>query len=290
MSSSSSQVDWDSLRFRALGENLADNQRWSTWGSVDRTLARGPQPWPDWLVTSEAAIDTDLGVLKTGKEADVFLLRRAVPDDAEVAEAGWSCLLAAKRYRSTKHRLFHRDTGYTEGRQVRKSRDNRAVARKSEYGRLVESGMWAHAEFATLKQLWTAGVPVPYPVQISGTEILMEFIADGDAAAPRLAQTAPGPVQLGILWGQLVEAMITLAQLGLAHGDLSPYHILVRDADSPVPEAILIDVPQVVDLVSNPQGTEFLHRDCRNVATWFVRRGLPADADALFSEVIAHAW
>lgn len=290
MSSSSSQLDWESLRYRALGEELADNQRWSTWGSVERTLARGPQPWPGWLVTSEAAIDTDLGVLKTGKEADVFLLRRAVPDDADVAEAGWSCLLAAKRYRSTKHRLFHRDTGYIEGRRVRKSRDNRAVARKSEYGRFVESGLWAHAEFTTLKKLWTAGVPVPYPVQIAGTEILMEFIADRDAAAPRLAQVTPDTAQLSLLWGQLVEAMITMARMGLAHGDLSPYNVLVRGARTPVPEAILIDVPQVIDLVANPMGPEFLHRDCRNVASWFARRGLDADADALFAEVIGHAW
>ena len=44
---------------------------------------KGPEPRPDWVVTSSGAIDTDLGVLKTGKEADVFLRRaratRTVP-------------------------------------------------------------------------------------------------------------------------------------------------------------------------------------------------------------------
>ena len=40
-------------------------------------LCRGPEPRPDWVVTSrQGAIDTELGILKTGKEADVFLVER----------------------------------------------------------------------------------------------------------------------------------------------------------------------------------------------------------------------
>ena len=62
--------------FRSYDE-LADGQRWSTWLSVE-PLSRGPEPRPDWLVTSQGAIDTELGVLKTGKEADVYLLERGV--------------------------------------------------------------------------------------------------------------------------------------------------------------------------------------------------------------------
>ena len=85
-------VDWAALQYIALSEDLGSDQRWSTWRSVDRS-SRGPKPRPGWLVTSEAALDTELGLLKTGKEADVFLIERAVPG----AE---SCLLAAKRYRA----------------------------------------------------------------------------------------------------------------------------------------------------------------------------------------------
>jgi RIO kinase 1 len=54
---------------------------------------RGPRPHPKWLVTDLAAVDTELGILKTGKEADVYLIRRHVPGTSR------SCLLAAKRYR-----------------------------------------------------------------------------------------------------------------------------------------------------------------------------------------------
>lgn len=77
------------------------------------------------------------------------------------------------------------------------------------------------------------------------------------------------------------------------HGDLSPFNLLVAGFEPPgeaEPELVVIDVPQVVDLVANPNGVEFLHRDCRNLADWFVRRGLDVDGDALLAEVLGAAW
>ncbi len=88
--------------FAAYDELEAPGQRWSTWLSVE-PLCRGPEPRPDWLVTSQGAVDTDLGILKTGKEADVFLLERADPHEPERA-----VVMAAKRYRGEEHRTFHR--------------------------------------------------------------------------------------------------------------------------------------------------------------------------------------
>jgi RIO kinase 1 len=277
-------VDWDALTFHALNEELDVDQRWSTWGSVERS-ARGPKPWPDWLVTSAAAFDTDLGVLKTGKEADVVLVERAVPDDPRQA-----CLLAAKRYRDTDHRLFHRDAAYTEGRRIRNSRDGRAMSGRTAHGRAVAAGLWARSEWTALNQLFAAGVPVPYPVQLDGSEILMEFVGDGDAAAPRLQQVRPAPAQLTELFDQLLAALRTMTGLGIFHGDLSPFNTLVAGLDGTVPRLVVIDVPQVVDLVANPNAVEFLHRDCTNMAEWFSGRGLPVDADVLLADLLAHAW
>jgi RIO kinase 1 len=242
---------------------LPVGDRWSSW---DQPAAgqRGPQPYPDWLVTELAAVDTELGIVKTGKEADVFLLSRAVPDTDR------SCLLAAKRYRDSAHRMFHRDSAYTQGRRVRRSRDTRAMANRTAVGREMLAGQWANAEFSALCQLWEAGLPVPYPVQVLGTELMMEFIGDADGtAATRLVDYGQRGAELATLWDQLVHALSMLARHGLAHGDMSAFNLLVHRG-----QLVMIDLPQIVDVIANPRGAEFLERDAVNVARWFSARGL----------------
>lgn len=256
-----------------------EDQRWSTWPAT-QPLERGPEPWPDWLVTSAAAIDTELGVVKTGKEADLLLIERAVPG-APADVPGNRSLLAAKRYRGAEHRLFHRSAVYTEGRGTRRSRDVRAVQRSSSYGREVARTEWAYAEFAALSRLAELGAPVPYPVQVSETEVLMEFIGEGRVAAPRLAQVRASRDELRDLFQQVADFMRTLALAGLAHGDLSPYNLLVHRG-----RVIAIDLPQVVDVVANPNGFDLLHRDCVNVCDWFTRQRLECDAEELFAELV----
>jgi RIO kinase 1 len=252
--------------------------RWSTWGDGEQ----GPTPRPDWVVTELAAADSELGILKTGKEADVFLLQRAVPDTDR------GCLMAAKRYRSNEHRLFHRDAGYLEGRRMRRSREMRAMANRTSFGRNLIAEQWAVAEFAALARLWSIGAPVPYPVQRSGTELLMEYLGDDDGgAAPRLAELRPTGDELRDLWHQLIDILELMASEGVAHGDLSAYNLLVHDG-----RLMLIDLPQIVDLVANPRGLEFLARDVANVATWFQSKGLSEEEGnptTLTEELIAAA-
>ena len=252
-----------------------DIPNYSSWDGA----THGPEPIPDWLVTEFRAIDTELGILKTGKEADVHLVRRAVPDERE-------CLLAAKRYRPAERRLFHRDAAYQEGRRVRRSRETRAMARRTEFGRELLAGQWAAAEFAALGALWQAGAPVPYPAQVSGLELMLEFIGDPDGtAAPRLAQCRPSPAELADLFDQCRDAMRTLARAGYAHGDLSAFNMLVHRG-----RLVLIDMPQVVDLAANPQGQDFLLRDCVNVCRWFAQRGLDTvEYEHLFGDLMAEA-
>jgi RIO kinase 1 len=281
MSQDFTQLDLDPafvFDFRAYDEPDDSDQRWSTWHDVE-PLCRGPEPRPDWVVTSRAAVDTELGVLKTGKEADVFLLERSVPDD------GPAVVMAAKRYRGEEHRSFHRSAAYTEGRRTRNTRDARALAKRSAHGRAVAAGQWAMAEWESLKRLWTLGLPVPYPVQIDGTELLMEWITHDGDSAPRLAQTRPARDLLESYFEQVREALAELARHGVVHGDLSPYNILAA-GERPV----IIDLPQVVDLVGNPSGPDFLMRDCTNVCTWFRARGLDVDEHDLFGELLAHAF
>ncbi|QCC76928.1 serine protein kinase RIO [Nocardioides daphniae] len=265
--------------FVPLADELEPGQRWSTWPSVE-PLMRGPEPLPAWLVTASGAVDTELGVLKGGKEADVFLLERRDllhPDDAVV--------MAAKRYRAPEHRAFHRAASYTEGRSVKRSRDQRALDRKSSWGRTVAAAEWAVSEWGALRRCWELGLPVPYPVQCDGTEILMEWISHDGGTAPRLAGQRPGRGLLENWYEQVRDVLHTLAGAGLAHGDLSPYNVLVAGE-----RIVVIDLPQVVDLAGNPQAGEILRRDCVNMARWFTSRGLEVDGEELFAEVLAHAW
>ncbi|HZB33361.1 MAG TPA: RIO1 family regulatory kinase/ATPase [Streptosporangiaceae bacterium] len=247
-------------------ESAPEGDRWSTW---DQSTAgeRGPRPYPDWLVTDLAAVDTELGILKTGKEADVFLVERSVPG------TGRATLMAAKRYRDSEHRMFHRDAGYLEGRRVKESRVNRAVAKRTAFGMQAIAGQWANAEFAALSRLWSAGAAVPYPIQILGTELLMEFIGAPDGtAAPRLVQLRPSPAELEDLWAQLGHVLSLMAMDGFTHGDLSAFNVLVHEG-----ELFIIDVPQIVDVIGNPRGRSFLERDVRNIGAWFVAHGLAAE-------------
>jgi RIO kinase 1 len=264
-------------------DHLPDGVSFSSWFGSEH----GPQPYPGWVLTDHNALDAERGILKTGKEADVHLVERWLPG----SDAG--SLLAAKRYRSAQHRQFHRDAGYLEGRRVRRSREMRAMAHRTEFGRDLIAGQWARAEFIALSRLWAIGFAadrqvVPYPVQLSGTELLMEFIGSPDGvAAPRLAQVRPDADELADLWQQLVEALGTLALAGYAHGDLSPYNVLVHEG-----RLVLIDLPQVVDIVGNPQGPTFLARDVKVVTDWFLARGLPAhlgDAQALTAALLNDA-
>jgi RIO kinase 1 len=75
-----------------------------------------------------------------------------------------------------------------------------------------------------------------------------------------------------------------MARAQVAHGDLSPYNTLVHEG-----RLVLIDLPQIVDVIANPQGADFIARDVRNVATWFTARGLRVDVDELIERLLYEA-
>jgi RIO kinase 1 len=276
----------DFLRHLAHGREVfqiepdrPDDDPEATWSSFHKAQ-QGPEPQPDWVITDRAAVDHALGVLKTGKEADVHLVERSLPG------TDTSVVLAAKRYRDTEHSQFTRDAAYLAGRRVRKSRDQRAMDNKTRTGREILSGQWAGAEFGYLSRLWELGAPVPYPVQLMGSELMMELITAPDGSpAPRLVQTDLTTAELISLWDQLHESMLVMAENGWTHGDLSEYNVLVAGD-----RLVLIDLPQVIDVVSNPDGRLFMARDATNVSRWFSKRGVrEADESALIEELLRTA-
>jgi RIO kinase 1 len=245
----------------------------------------GPEPVPDWVITSGDARQEELGSLKSGKEADVVIVERTLGDQTN--------LIAAKRYRDTDHRTFRNDAAYRMGKEPRDGRTARAIKKQTHFGSAARSGVWAQAEFGMLCRLWDAGLPVPYPIQLSGTEVMLEYLGDEDGAAPRLSESRPSKELLEHLRDQAVAILWGLAGAGIVHGDLSAYNTLVWGET-----LYVIDLPQAAELTDvtrasqyNSNALDFLQRDCRNLLGWFAKKGAKTpDPDVLFGELVAAAF
>ena len=246
---------------------------------------------PDWLVV-DPDDEIDLGVLRSGKEAQINIIERTGAD-------GRTCLIARKRYLpravGTKGQLeamgvqrastFHNDVRYREGRQFRKTRDRRAVEAMTTYGKRLLQDRWTGHEHDVMTALHAAGCPVPYPIGYGpadgGDCFDMEYLGDRAGAAPQLARARLDVSQVREAWAQLLDGLRTITAAGWAHGDLSPYNLLWwRD------RLWFIDFPQAVDIAANPGGLTFLHRDVVNVCTWFGRHGVDEDPEEVFAELL----
>ena len=251
----------------------------------DRTL-----DWPD----GEPFEDVPRGTLKSGKEAEIFLVERRF-------ERSGPRLLAHKRYRIRypgKDELraegfsnatsFRRHAIYRGGWNVN-ARDRRALesGNKSRHGQELAATLWPIQEWTMLRRAWEAGVAVPHPIEQTADGILMEFIGDhGETvAAPKLMQAKLDAAELAAAWAQLEQNLRALTAAGLVHADLSAYNLLWWEG-----RLVVIDLPQAVEFTTNPGAFELLHRDVARVTDWFTRRGLPIDTEALYAELVSIAW
>jgi len=242
---------------------------------------------PDWLI-AEPFNDVDLGVLKSGKEAQINLIERTGDD-------GTSCLLAKKRYLprevTQKGQLeatgmqrastFRNDSAYREGRQFRRSRERRAVEQMTRYGKRLLQDRWMGHEHDVMARLYAKDVAVPYPVSFNEDAFILEYVGDAEGAAPQLAASRLRGAELQSAFDQLVDGIASMTEEGFAHGDLSAFNLLWWDD-----RLWFIDFPQAIDIAVNPQGLDFLHRDLTNVCTWFNRRGLDVDAERVFVDML----
>jgi len=200
-------------------------------------------------LVDDGVIDEILGRLKSGKEADIYRVRRG----GEV--------IAAKVYKDRATRSFKSNADYKEGREIRSSRTRRAVASGSRFGRDSEEDAWKSAEADALGKLFAAGVRVPRPVMFYEGVLLMELVADADGnAAPRLVELSLAPEIARALYVDLRRQIVGMLCLGLIHGDLSPYNILAAAQG-----ATIIDFPQVVSAAHSSRAEFFFRRDFENV-------------------------
>ena len=204
------------------------------------------------LVT-DGLVDSVLRQLMSGKEAMVY-----------VVQCGDE-IRCAKVYKEANKRGFHTAVDYTEGRKVKNSRQARAMAKRSRYGRQEQESAWQHAEVDALRRLAAAGVRVPTPYNFHEGVLLMELVADADGEpAPRLNDLSLTEEEAIKYHAMLIRQVVYMLCAGIVHGDLSEYNVLV-DANGPV----IIDLPQAVDAAANNNAQRMLERDVDNLADYF---------------------
>ena len=206
-------------------------------------------------LVDDGLIDTVVRQLMSGKEAMVFVVRRG--DET----------LCAKVYKEADKRSFRQAVDYTENRKTKNSRQARAMAKGSRYGRAAQEQAWQSAEVDALRRLAAAGVRVPKPWQFHEGVLLMELVADAEGnAAPRLNDVELTPELATQFHHRLIGEVVRMLSAGIIHGDLSEFNILV-DADGPV----IIDLPQAVDAAGNNHAPRMLVRDVDNLRRFFGR-------------------
>ena len=214
--------------------------------------------------------------VKGGKEANVYA---CIANPASGFDR-----LAAKLYRERMLRSLKNDAVYKvgrtirdrEGKQVRNSRERRAIINKSGYGQEVDFMMWVGTEFSTQTLLYEAGADVPKPVAQHGHSILMEFIGNEYGAAPALNETSLARDEAEPLFERVLENVRIMLDHHLIHGDLSAYNILYWEGD-----IWLIDFPQAVEARVNPHAYEILERDITRISEYFARFGVDSNPKQL---------
>jgi RIO kinase 1 len=203
----------------------------------------------------EGLIDTVVRQLMSGKEAMVFVVRSG------------GHTLCAKVYKEATHRSFRQAVDYTENRKVKNSRQARAMAKGTRFGREAQEAAWQSAEVDALYRLAAAGVRVPKPHNFYDGVLLMELVADeGGDAAPRLNDVVFTHEQALAHHATLLTEVVRMLCAGVVHGDLSEFNILLA-ADGPV----IIDLPQAVDAAGNNHASRMLLRDVANLRGFFGR-------------------
>jgi RIO kinase 1 len=201
----------------------------------------------------EGIIDEVYNQLKTGKEAEVWL----------VSHRGET--VAAKLYKQREFRSFKNDAGYREGRTVRNTRTQRAMDRGSAFGKHAAEEAWKSAEADALYALHAAGVRVPRPVLFYEGVLLMEVIGDAEGrVAPRLVEAGLAREQAEGLYLRIRGEVVKMLAADLIHGDLSEFNVLLG-AHGPV----IIDFPQVVAAAKNSRSEHFFRRDLGNMLRFF---------------------
>jgi RIO kinase 1 len=203
----------------------------------------------------EGLIDGVVRQLMSGKEAMVFVVR---------CGGETRC---AKVYKEPDKRSFRQAVDYTENRKTKNTRQARAMAKGTRFGRKAQESAWQSAEVDALYRLAAAGVRVPTPYVFHEGVLLMELLTDEHGeAAPRLNDLVLTADEARAHHERLIKEVVRMLCAGVVHGDLSEFNILI-DRNGPV----IIDLPQAVDAAGNNHAPTILERDVANLRHYFGR-------------------
>lgn len=206
-------------------------------------------------LAEDGLIDEVLRPLKSGKEADVFVVRCGAE------------LRCAKVFKEANVRGFRQAAQYQEGRSVRNSRRARAMNKRTRYGQKEQEKAWLNAEVDALYRLSQAGVRVPQPYGFTDGVLLMELIVDGAGnVAPRLDAMTLSAEQARDYHARIIAEVVRMLAAGLIHGDLSEFNVMIDDAGP-----VIIDLPQAVNAAANNSAAMLLVRDVDRMRRFFGR-------------------
>lgn len=209
-----------------------------------------------YTLANKGYIDLLYGVIKTGKESNVFLGKDSTGKP-----------LAVKIHRVTAGD-FRAMRRYIEG-------DPRFTGFKKNRRGIVYT--WVRKEFKNLERAYLAGVRVPKPIAFKNNVIIMEFIGSDATPSPMLKEerlSRPEEFFKELLAN--VKKLYCIANI--VHADLSEYNVLVKDG-----------LPVIIDLSSgvvkdHPLASEFLRRDIENLTRYF-RRYFSVDYDEVYNYI-----
>ncbi|GAC1375091.1 MAG: hypothetical protein PVS3B1_27120 [Ktedonobacteraceae bacterium] len=184
--------------------------------------------------------------------------------------------LAAKVYRARDKRNFKNDSIYQEGRVILDRHVRRAVQSKSRFGREAQFAMWITSEFEALQTLYKVGADIPRPLARNESAILMEYMGDGQQAAPALQNVNLAKDEARLVFERLLRNIELWLAHNYIHADLSGYNILYWQG-----QVRIIDFPQAIDPRFNSNAFSLLARDIENVCRLVARYGLQHDGQRI---------